>query len=74
MAGPPPIALSIHVCDQVSIDQFSGKATIIGSFEFVGAPGFPASNPNLTVFAELVEGRGTVKATCRVVRTTAESA
>ena len=69
---PPPICLSMLVCDSVQLDRTTGKVTILGAFENVSAPGFPARHPELAVFAELTDGRGRVAVTLSICRVTAD--
>ena len=64
---PPPLLVSAVVCDQVIVDHFTGKASIIGVFDSLTAPKFPARHPSLAFFGQLTDGRGKVEITARLV-------
>ncbi len=64
---PPPVLLSAVVCDAVIIDARTNKASIIGIFENISAPKYPARHPRLAFFFELTNGRGKTKLTIRLV-------
>jgi len=64
-----PIALSLIVCDTASVDRGTGKTSLLGCFESVFSTTFPCAHPELTVFAELTDGRGQTPVTCRFART-----
>ena len=55
------------VCDDVMIDQASGKTSIFGSFADIRAPKVPAIHPRLTLHIELTDGRGEVGMELRLV-------
>lgn len=69
---PPPMLLSLLVCDCAIIDVRTKKPSIIGVFETVGAVKFPATHPKLTVFFQMTNGRGVVPLTVRVVNVDAD--
>jgi Family of unknown function (DUF6941) len=62
-----PFALSLMICDSVITDANSGKQSIIGCFGSLGAQDFPAIHANMTVFAELTDGKGQVPLTLRLI-------
>lgn len=64
---PPPVLLSAVVCDQVIIDARTNKASIIGIFENISAPKYPARHPRLAFFFELTNGRGKTELTIKLV-------
>jgi len=64
---PPPCLLSVMICDQVIINAIDKKPTIVGVFEGISAPKYPARHPRLAFFCELTNGRGTVPVTIRLV-------
>ena len=64
---PPPVLLSAIVCDQVIIDARTNKASVIGVFENISAPKYPARHPRLAFFFELTNGRGKTELTIRLV-------
>ncbi|MHC4556058.1 MAG: DUF6941 family protein [Planctomycetota bacterium] len=64
---PPPLLLASIICDQVITDQFTKKTSIIGAFDSIAAPRFPARNPSLAFFCQLTNGRGKVLVTIRLV-------
>jgi hypothetical protein len=64
---PPPSLLSVIICDQVIIDVIGKKPTIVGVFENISAPSYPARHPRLAFFCELTNGRGMVPITMRLV-------
>ncbi len=64
---PPPVLLSAVVCDQVIIDARTNKASVIGIFENISAPKYPARHPRLAFFFELTNGRGKTELTIKLV-------
>ena len=64
---PPPLLLSVILCDQVIIDSITGKTSIIGAFENISAPQYPARHSRLVFFCQLTNGRGKTKITVRLV-------
>lgn len=64
---PPPVLLSAVVCDQVIIDARTNKASVIGIFENISAPKYPARHPRLAFFFELTNGRGKIELTIKLV-------
>jgi hypothetical protein len=73
MGSPPPIALSLLICDSAIEDRGTGKIHILGLFDRIVVPEFPATHPEVAIYAELVEGKGMTAMMCRILRTTGES-
>lgn len=64
---PPPILLSVIICDQVIIDSMTQKPSIIGAFESLSAAKYPARHHRLAFFCQLTNGRGKTKITVSLV-------
>lgn len=64
---PPPVLLSVIICDLVIIDRITEKPSIIGAFETISAPKYPARHPKLTFFCQLTNGHGKVEVTVKLV-------
>ncbi|MCH8914203.1 MAG: hypothetical protein IIA33_11630 [Planctomycetes bacterium] len=64
---PPPDVLSLIVCDQIINDRMTGKHSLIGMFSRVHARAFPATHPQICIFASLTDGHGKVDLTIRIV-------
>ena len=64
---PPPDVLSLIVCDQIINDRLTGKHSLIGMFSRVHARVFPATHPQICIFASLTDGHGKVDLTIRIV-------
>lgn len=64
---PPPILLSVIICDQVILDSITKKPTIVGAFEVVSAEKYPARHSSLAFFCQLTNGRGEMPITIRLV-------
>ena len=62
-----PSGLAIIVCDQVIEDKLTNKKSLIGIFNSIAHPGYPARHPALCIFVSLTEGRGTCQARLRIV-------
>jgi hypothetical protein len=73
MPSQPPVALSMMICDAVQVDRGTGKTTNLGAFENVQATAYPARHPELTVFAELTDGRGQTQVKLKICFATADS-
>jgi hypothetical protein len=67
VATPPPILLSVIICDMVIIDRITDKPSIIGAFETISAVEYPARHPQLTFFCQLTNGRGKVNVAIKLV-------
>jgi len=64
---PPPVLLSVIICDWVIIDRITDKPSIIGAFETISAPSYPARHPRLALFCQLTNGHGKAKIAVRLV-------
>ena len=64
---PPPILLSVIICDLVIIDRITNKASVIGAFETISAPKYPARHPRLALFCQLTNSHGKTRITVRLV-------
>jgi len=64
---PPPLLLSAIICDMVIFDAFTKRPSIIGAFETISAPNYPARHPWLAFFCQLTNGRGKTKVAVRLV-------
>jgi hypothetical protein len=64
---PPPVLLSVIICDQVIQDRHTGKNTLVGVFDNISAMQFPAQHPWLTIFCQLTNGRGEIPFTIKLV-------
>ena len=64
---PPPILLSVIICDQVITDLITRKNTLVGVFDNINAIQFPARHAWLAIFCQLTNGRGRVPITVRLV-------
>ncbi|KPL24430.1 MAG: hypothetical protein AMJ75_03760 [Phycisphaerae bacterium SM1_79] len=64
---PPPVLLSVIICDMVIIDRITDKPSIIGAFETISAPQYPARHPRLALFCQLTNGHGKAEITVRLV-------
>jgi hypothetical protein len=53
-----PMNLAIIVCDSIIDDRETGKKTLVGIFNRLGAVQFPCQHPSLAVFVSLTEGQG----------------
>ena len=59
--------LSLVVCDQIITDRLTGKQSLIGMFSVIHAMRFPVNHPQLSVYASLTGGHGTVSLMIRIV-------
>jgi len=64
---PPPVLLSVFICDLVIIDRITDKPSIIGAFETISAPKYPARHPRLVFFCQLTNGHGKTRITVKLV-------
>ena len=53
-----PDVLSLIICDQIITDRQTGKQSLIGMFTNIHAFKFPVTQPLLSVYVSLTEGRG----------------
>lgn len=54
----PPMVLSLLVCDTVITDAQSGKKSLIGLFNSIGAVRYPYLLPRFFIFVSLTNGNG----------------
>jgi hypothetical protein len=64
---PPPVLLSVIICERVIIDRISNQPSIIGAFETISAPAYPARHARLAFFCQLTNGRGKTKIDIKLV-------
>lgn len=64
---PPPVAISLVVCQKIIVDQFTQQASLIGAFLQMEAPGFPITIPEMWVYFEFTNARGNVALTIKLV-------
>ncbi len=64
---PPPVLLSVIICERVIIDRISNQHSIIGAFETISAPAYPARHARLAFFCQLTNGRGKTKIDIKLV-------
>lgn len=64
---PPPVLLSAIVCDAVIVDKRTDKGTVVGVFDTIHAPQYPARHHTLCLFCQLTNGRGRVGVHIRIV-------
>jgi hypothetical protein len=55
---PPPIALSMIVCESIWHEYDSEKLTLVGCFRAIQATSFPTRHPFIRVCVDLTNGRG----------------
>lgn len=55
---PPPKCKAILLCDQIILDQFTGKISVVGVFEEYVLSQIPGFTVKACVFLQLVEGIG----------------
>jgi len=74
MAEPPiPTVTAMLVCDQIVVEQGTGKKSLIGIFELIGTFMFPATVPRISVYVRLVDGFGRYPIKLRLVKLSDES-
>lgn len=56
-----PQVNALLLCDQVIVDKFTGKKTLVGIFENINARKFPIHHPSIHVYANLTDAKGTYK-------------
>ena len=64
-----PIGVSLVICEQVMTECVNSKRTLIGVFNSLTAGAFPCTVGAFCVFAQLTNGRGSIKTTIRCVCT-----
>jgi hypothetical protein len=53
-----PYVLAVLLCDSIIIEEGSGKKTLVGLFERIFAPGFPALH-RFGIYVKMVDAEGT---------------
>ena len=61
------------ICDQIIAELGTGKKSLIGIFEIIGAFQFPAVIPRISVYARLMDGFGKYQFKLRLVKLKDES-
>jgi hypothetical protein len=61
-----PICVALVICDVIVEDKRSGNKTLVGLFNSIVAPQFPAVHPRMFLMASLTSGRGTWPFTFRI--------
>jgi len=62
-----PICQALIVCDYLITDAQTGKRTLVGIFNNLGAPKFPCVHPKFCVYVALTNGQGEYAATLRLI-------
>jgi hypothetical protein len=62
---PEPIVLSINICDSIIRDEATKKVSLIGLFNIIRAPNFPAFHQTMHVYVALTNGHGKYKTEIR---------
>jgi len=52
------VCLAMVVCDSIIDDRQTGKKTLVGLFNQIGANSFPVRHQSLAVYCSLTEGQG----------------
>lgn len=63
-----PTLLAIVVCDETICDRVTGKHTLVGLFNRLGAAKFPCVHPKLHVFVSLTNGHGQAQGELKLIR------
>ena len=61
------IPLALLVCDTVITDAMTGKKTLVGIFNALGATKFPHIIPNMNIFASLTNLEGEVEVKIKMI-------
>ena len=69
---PPPLLVSAIICDQVIFDQATKKPSVIGAFETINAPKYPARHARLSFFCQLTNGHGKTEVGIKLIDITNE--
>lgn len=62
-----PYPLALIICDQIYREPTTGKPSLLGCFSVINATKFPATQPLITVYAAITDGRGRVQVKLRLV-------
>ena len=60
-----PIVLAINICDDIIRDEISKKMSLIGLFNRIQSPSFPATHSSLHVYVSLTNGHKRYKGELR---------
>ena len=55
---PGPYALSMMICDSISIELGTAKTTLHGCFGAISAPDFPVSHHQMALYIAMTNGHG----------------
>lgn len=61
-----PTALGLFLCDQVILDQYTGRRSLVGMFEALNCRDVPFTPPPFTAYAALTDGQGQIRLELRV--------
>jgi len=64
---PPPVPLSMLICDAIHQDPSTGKKTLLGLFSELGAQDFPVVHPQMFVHIELTDCSGQIPVKLQLV-------
>ncbi len=53
-----PKVNALLICDQVIVDKYTGKKTLVGIFENINAKKYPVQHPSISVYASLTDAQG----------------
>lgn len=67
MPNEKPICQALIVCDQFITDAVTGKKTLVGVFNSLGAAQFPCVHPKFCVYVALTNGRGEYAAELKLI-------
>ena len=54
-----PVAIGLHLCDNVIVEAHTGKISLVGMFMHLAMDNFPGVAPPFSVVATLTDGLGT---------------
>ncbi len=63
-----PVAIGMTVCDYMIVEEDTKKVSLIGSFSVLRVPAFPATAPDMAVYALLTGGQGNVTVEVKLAR------
>jgi hypothetical protein len=66
--GPIPSVVAMLVCDQIVIEQGTGKKSLIGVFENIFTQGFPSQLSRVAVYVKMVDALGKYNLRLRLVK------
>jgi len=67
MPTEKPLCQALIVCDQLITDAVTGKKTVVGIFNNLGAAQFPCVHPKFCVYVALTNGQGDCAVELRLV-------